>query len=63
MPNIIYIQDFEAERKFKLGLAKKIALKASKGMMDHATRGERKQKVGSLLKFCKLLKYLVICKF
>nr|GEV50192.1 protein photoperiod-independent early flowering 1 isoform X1 [Tanacetum cinerariifolium] len=37
-------KDFESERKFKLGLAKRVAIKASKGMMDHATRGERKQK-------------------
>ncbi|GKC02085.1 sister-chromatid cohesion protein 3 [Tanacetum coccineum] len=42
--------DFESERKFKLGLAERVALKDTKGMMDHATRGEQKQKVGSLLK-------------
>ncbi|GJW24286.1 hypothetical protein Tco_0038097 [Tanacetum coccineum] len=36
--------DFESERKFKLGLAERVALKDTKGMMDHATRGEQKQK-------------------
>lgn len=37
-------KDFESERKWKLALAKKIALRASKGMVDQATRGERKVK-------------------
>ncbi|XP_076901176.1 protein PHOTOPERIOD-INDEPENDENT EARLY FLOWERING 1-like [Bidens hawaiensis] len=37
-------KDFESERKFKLALAKKIAIRASKGMVDQATRGERKVK-------------------
>ncbi|GJU91761.1 hypothetical protein Tco_1304184 [Tanacetum coccineum] len=36
--------DFESERKFKLGLAERVALKDTKGMMDHATRGEQTQK-------------------
>ncbi|GJU60991.1 hypothetical protein Tco_1238757 [Tanacetum coccineum] len=44
MPNIIYFHDFESERKFKLGLAERVALKDTKVMMDHATRGEQKQK-------------------
>lgn len=38
-------QDFESERKWKLAQAKKVALKASKGMLDQATRGEKKLKV------------------
>ncbi|KAJ0628242.1 putative DNA helicase chromatin remodeling SNF2 family [Helianthus annuus] len=37
-------KDFESERKWKLALAKKIAIRASKGMVDQATRGERKVK-------------------
>ncbi|KAJ9559094.1 hypothetical protein OSB04_013708 [Centaurea solstitialis] len=38
-------KDFESERKWKLTLAKKIATRASKGMVDQATRGERRVKV------------------
>ncbi|GJY98003.1 hypothetical protein Tco_0514913, partial [Tanacetum coccineum] len=34
----------------------RVALKDTKGMMDHATRGEQKQKVGSLLKFLQTVK-------
>ncbi|KAL8204879.1 hypothetical protein R6Q57_010502 [Mikania cordata] len=37
-------KDFESERKWKLTLAKKTAIRASKGMVDQATRGERKVK-------------------
>lgn len=38
-------KDFESERKWKLAQAKKVALKASKeGMLDPATRGEKKMK-------------------
>lgn len=37
-------KDFESERKWKLNLAKKVAIKASKGMLDQATRGERRVK-------------------
>lgn len=37
-------KDFESERKWKLALAKRVAIRASKGMLDHATRGEKKQK-------------------
>ncbi|XP_050371450.1 protein PHOTOPERIOD-INDEPENDENT EARLY FLOWERING 1 isoform X2 [Argentina anserina] len=37
-------KDFESERKWKLNQAKKVALRASKGMLDHATRGEKKMK-------------------
>ncbi|XP_024982552.1 protein PHOTOPERIOD-INDEPENDENT EARLY FLOWERING 1 isoform X3 [Cynara cardunculus var. scolymus] len=37
-------KDFESERKWKLALAKKIATRASKGMVDQATRGERRVK-------------------
>ncbi|KAJ0503173.1 putative DNA helicase chromatin remodeling SNF2 family [Helianthus annuus] len=37
-------KDFESERKFKLALAKKTAIRASKGMVDQATREERKAK-------------------
>lgn len=39
------LQDFESERKWKLAQAKKVALRASKGMLDQATRGEKKMKV------------------
>jgi len=42
------LQDFESERKWKLAQAKKVALRASKGMIDQATRGEKKMKVRSL---------------
>ncbi|XP_050219671.1 protein PHOTOPERIOD-INDEPENDENT EARLY FLOWERING 1 [Mercurialis annua] len=37
-------KDFEAERKWKLAQAKKVALRASKGMLDQSTREERKSK-------------------
>ncbi|GAB2227484.1 hypothetical protein Drorol1_Dr00009306 [Drosera rotundifolia] len=37
-------KDFEAERKWKLAQAKKVALRASKGMLDPATREEKKMK-------------------
>lgn len=37
-------KDFESERKWKLAQAKKVAFRASKGMLDHATRGEKKLK-------------------
>ncbi|XP_010673306.2 protein PHOTOPERIOD-INDEPENDENT EARLY FLOWERING 1 isoform X3 [Beta vulgaris subsp. vulgaris] len=37
-------KDFEAERKWKLAQAKKVALRASRGMLDQATRGEKKMK-------------------
>ncbi|KAK6941913.1 SNF2, N-terminal [Dillenia turbinata] len=37
-------KDFEAERKWKLSQAKKVALRASKGMLDQATRGEKRLK-------------------
>ncbi|KAK6932026.1 Helicase/SANT-associated domain [Dillenia turbinata] len=37
-------KDFEAERKWKLSQAKKVALRASKGMSDQATRGEERLK-------------------
>ncbi|TKY53265.1 PHOTOPERIOD-INDEPENDENT EARLY FLOWERING 1 [Spatholobus suberectus] len=37
-------KDFESERKWKLAQAKKVALRASKGMLDQATRGEKKMK-------------------
>lgn len=40
-----FCQDFESERKWKLSQAKKVALKASKGLLDHAIRGEKKLKV------------------
>ncbi|MED6221560.1 Pharynx and intestine in excess protein 1 [Stylosanthes scabra] len=36
------VSDFESERKWKLAQAKKVALRASKGMLDQATRGEKK---------------------
>ncbi|MED6217376.1 hypothetical protein PIB30_017000 [Stylosanthes scabra] len=34
--------DFESERKWKLAQTKKVALRASKGMLDQATRGSGK---------------------
>uniref|UniRef100_A0A6N2KFJ9 DNA helicase n=1 Tax=Salix viminalis TaxID=40686 RepID=A0A6N2KFJ9_SALVM len=37
-------KDFESERKWKLAQAKKVALRASKGMLDQSTRGEKKLK-------------------
>ncbi|GAY32612.1 hypothetical protein CUMW_003290 [Citrus unshiu] len=37
-------KDFESERKWKLAQAKKVALRASKGMLDQASRGEKKLK-------------------
>ncbi|KAJ4705577.1 protein PHOTOPERIOD-INDEPENDENT EARLY FLOWERING 1-like [Melia azedarach] len=37
-------KDFESERKWKLAQAKKVALRASRGMVDPATRGEKKLK-------------------
>ncbi|KAG2686940.1 hypothetical protein I3760_09G030300 [Carya illinoinensis] len=37
-------KDFESERKWKLTQAKRVALRASKGMLDQATRGEKKMK-------------------
>ncbi|XP_054803873.1 protein PHOTOPERIOD-INDEPENDENT EARLY FLOWERING 1 isoform X2 [Prosopis cineraria] len=37
-------KDFESERKWKLAQAKKVALRASKGMLDPATRGEKRMK-------------------
>ncbi|KZV44967.1 protein PHOTOPERIOD-INDEPENDENT EARLY FLOWERING 1, partial [Dorcoceras hygrometricum] len=42
---IIALQDFESERKWKLAQAKKVAMRASKGMLDQATRGEKRVKV------------------
>ncbi|KAF8411771.1 hypothetical protein HHK36_004330 [Tetracentron sinense] len=38
------IIDFESERKWKLAQAKKVAVRASKNMLDQATRGEKKVK-------------------
>ncbi|KAL7138579.1 hypothetical protein ABFS83_10G173600 [Erythranthe nasuta] len=37
-------KDFESERKWKLVQAKKVAIRASKGMLDQATRGEKRVK-------------------
>ncbi|XP_077211102.1 SNF2 domain-containing protein / helicase domain-containing protein isoform X2 [Tasmannia lanceolata] len=37
-------KDFESERKWKLALAKKVAIRASKSLLDHANRGEKKVK-------------------
>ncbi|CAA2954562.1 PHOTOPERIOD-INDEPENDENT EARLY FLOWERING 1 isoform X1 [Olea europaea subsp. europaea] len=37
-------KDFESERKWKLAQAKKVAIRASKGMLDQATRGEKRVK-------------------
>ncbi|XP_024015773.1 protein PHOTOPERIOD-INDEPENDENT EARLY FLOWERING 1 isoform X2 [Eutrema salsugineum] len=37
-------KDFESERKWKLAQAKRVALRASKGMLDQASREERKLK-------------------
>ncbi|CAL9186309.1 protein PHOTOPERIOD-INDEPENDENT EARLY FLOWERING 1-like isoform X1 [Musa acuminata AAA Group] len=37
-------KDFESERKWKLAQAKKVAIRASKSVLDYATRGEKKVK-------------------
>lgn len=37
-------KDFESERKWKLAQARKVALRASKGMLDQATKGEKKMR-------------------
>ncbi|XP_043719570.1 protein PHOTOPERIOD-INDEPENDENT EARLY FLOWERING 1 isoform X2 [Telopea speciosissima] len=37
-------KDFESERKWKLAQAKKVAIRASKNILDQATRGEKKVK-------------------
>ncbi|KAF3788946.1 PHOTOPERIOD-INDEPENDENT EARLY FLOWERING 1 protein [Nymphaea thermarum] len=37
-------KDFEAERKWKLAQAKRVAIRASKGFLDQAIRGEKKVK-------------------
>ncbi|KAI4319598.1 hypothetical protein MLD38_033179 [Melastoma candidum] len=37
-------KDFESERKWKLAQAKKVSIRASKGILDQATRGEKKVK-------------------
>ncbi|XP_021749015.1 protein PHOTOPERIOD-INDEPENDENT EARLY FLOWERING 1-like isoform X1 [Chenopodium quinoa] len=37
-------KDFEAERKWKLAQAKKVALRASRGMLDPVTREEKRMK-------------------
>lgn len=37
-------KDFESERKWKLAQAKKVAIRASKSVLDQATRGEKKVK-------------------
>nr|CAB3450731.1 unnamed protein product [Digitaria exilis] len=37
-------KEFESERKWKLSIAKKIAQRANKSLVDQATKGERKQK-------------------
>nr|CAD1845101.1 unnamed protein product [Ananas comosus var. bracteatus] len=37
-------KDFEAERRWKLAQAKRVAIRASKSVLDQATRGEKKQK-------------------
>ncbi|EEC73812.1 hypothetical protein OsI_08529 [Oryza sativa Indica Group] len=38
-------KEFDAERKWKLSMAKRIAQRANKGVVDQATKDERKQKV------------------
>lgn len=43
--NLHMLQEFESERKWKLSIAKKIAQRANKSLVDQATKGERKQKV------------------
>ncbi|KAL3534187.1 hypothetical protein ACH5RR_002648 [Cinchona calisaya] len=37
-------KDFESERKWKLAQAKKVAIRASKGMLEQATKGEKRVK-------------------
>ncbi|AQK54392.1 Protein PHOTOPERIOD-INDEPENDENT EARLY FLOWERING 1, partial [Zea mays] len=36
-------KEFDSERKWKLSMAKKIAQRANKSIVDQATKGERKQ--------------------
>lgn len=43
--NLCMLQEFDSERKWKLSMAKKIAQRANKSIVDQATKGERKQKV------------------
>ncbi|PKU84185.1 DNA helicase INO80 [Dendrobium catenatum] len=43
--HVLEEMDFESERKWKLSLAKKVALRASKNILDQASKGERKLKV------------------
>ncbi|KAK9096056.1 hypothetical protein Sjap_021553 [Stephania japonica] len=38
-------KDFESERKWKLVQAKKVSIRASKSILDQATKGEKKMKV------------------
>jgi hypothetical protein len=38
------LQEFDSERKWKFSMAKKIAQRANKSIVDQATKGERKQK-------------------
>lgn len=54
---LLNMQDFESERKWKLAQAKKVAIRASKGMLDQATREEKKMKV---LPFCLELPFFVV---
>jgi len=37
-------KEFDSERKWKFSMAKKIAQRANKSIVDQATKGERKQK-------------------
>uniref|UniRef100_A0A453TAE9 HSA domain-containing protein n=1 Tax=Aegilops tauschii subsp. strangulata TaxID=200361 RepID=A0A453TAE9_AEGTS len=41
--------EFESERKWKLSMAKKIAQRANMGVVDQATKDEKKQKEGEVL--------------
>jgi hypothetical protein len=39
------LQEFDSERKWKVSMAKKIAQRANKNIVDQTTKDERKQKV------------------
>ncbi|WOL07124.1 protein PHOTOPERIOD-INDEPENDENT EARLY FLOWERING 1-like [Canna indica] len=54
-PSICYrcsfeLLDFESERKWKLAQAKRVAIRASKSIVDYAKRGERKEEEQRLRK-------------
>lgn len=53
--NLCMLQEFDSERKWKLSMAKKIAQRANKSIVDQATKGERKQKVWLLWQYLRIV--------